>query len=186
MRCFVAVWPTAEVVEALAGLPRPGADRLRWSSQDQWHVTLRFFGELGPAQVDHVSAALAEVARGLPEEVTARGGPTTRFLGPGLIVWPVEGLRPAAGPVGRATADIGEPVPDRPFFGHLTVARGSRGTDLRAAPHLLATLAASWRVTSLSLVRSDLTPAGARYRDLRTFPLGPHPGPDGPDLMARA
>ena len=96
MRCFVAVWPSAEVVGALAGLARPSVERLRWSSQDQWHVTLRFFGELSPAQVDHVCGALVEVARSLPSEVLAHGGPVTRPLGPGLIVWPVEGLRPLA------------------------------------------------------------------------------------------
>jgi 2'-5' RNA ligase len=172
MRCFVAVWPSAEVVEALAGLPRPGVEGLRWSSENQWHVTLRFFGELSPSQVEDVSGALAGVARSLPGELTAQGGPATRFLGPGLIVWPVEGLRPVAGPVERATAQVGEPVPVRPFFGHLTIARGARGTDHRSAPRLLAPLAASWPVTSLSLVRSDLTPAGARYRDIRGFPLG--------------
>jgi 2'-5' RNA ligase len=176
VRCFVAVWPSTQVVRALAGLPRPAVERLRWSSEDQWHVTLRFFGELSPAQVDEACRALEPVAGPWPEEVAVQGGPATRFLGPGLIVWPVAGLGPLAGAVAKATARIGQPVPDRPFVGHLTIARGARGTDLRTAPHHLAPLAASWRVTSLSLVRSELDPRGARYRDLRAFPLGV-PGP---------
>ena len=162
MRCFVAVWPSPEIVAALAALPRPRTERLRWSGENQWHVTLRFLGELSPAQVDDVSRALVPVAASLPEEVVARGGQATRFLGPALIVWPVDGLSGLARGVEEATAHVGQPVPDRPFFGHVTIARGTRGTDFRAAPHLLAGLAGSWRATSLSLVESQLGPGGSR------------------------
>ncbi|MGO9659596.1 MAG: RNA 2',3'-cyclic phosphodiesterase [Acidimicrobiales bacterium] len=180
MRCFVAVWPSTEVTAALAALPRPGAERLRWSTQDQWHVTLRFFGELSPAEVEAASAALTEAAASLPDDLIAKGGPATKFLGPGLVVWPVEGLRPAAGPVQQATAHIGQPVPDRPFLGHVTIARGARGADLRRAAHLLSPLSASWRVTSLALVHSQLGAGGARYQDIYTFPLGPSSSSSGP------
>jgi 2'-5' RNA ligase len=173
VRCFVAAWPSAEVVAALAGLPRPASPRLRWSGEDQWHVTLRFFGELSPVQVDEATVVLSEVARGLPGDLTARGGPATRFLGPGLLIWPIDGLGPAAGPVGRATAHLGQPPPDRPFIGHVTIARGARGADLRQAPHLLSPLSASWPVTFLALVHSQLGAGGARYRDVCTFRLGP-------------
>jgi 2'-5' RNA ligase len=174
------VWPSAPVVAALAALPRPALARLRWSTEDHWHVTLRFFGELTTTQVDDVSAVLAEVARSWADDVTAQGGPATRFLGPGLIVWPVEGLRRLARAVEEATAHIGQPAADRPFFGHLTIARGSRGTDFRAIPHLLSALSGSWPVTSLSLVHSQLSAAGAHYRDLRAFPLGAPRAPSGP------
>lgn len=184
MRCFVAAWPSAEVVAALAGLPRPASKRLRWSGEDQWHVTLRFFGELSPVQVDEATAALSEVAGALPGDLTARGGPATRFMGPGLLIWPVDGLGPAAAPVGQATAHIGQPLPDRPFIGHVTIARGARGADLRQAPHLLSSLSASWPVTSLALVHSQLGAGGARYRDICTFRCGPSrdqsPPPAGP------
>ncbi len=184
MRCFVAIWPGADVVAALAALPRPAGERLRWSTEDQWHVTLRFFGELTPGQVDEVNAALAEMATSLPGDVTAEGGPATGFLGPGLVIWPVEGLRPVAERVERVTAHVGQPIPDRPFLGHITIARGARGADLRRAPHLLSPLRASWPVTSLSLVRSELGPRGARYSDVRAFPVGPRSSWAGPGSAA--
>ncbi len=167
LRCFVAAWPSAEVVSALAGLPRPTRPGLRWSGEDQWHVTLRFFGDLGPAEVDEATAALSKLASALPGAFTARGGPATKFLGPGLLIWPVDGLGPAAGPIGQATAHIGQPLADRPFLGHVTVARGAGGADL------LSPLSASWPVTSLALVHSRLGAGGARYRDICTFALGP-------------
>ena len=60
-RLFVAVWPPDPVLDAVAGLDRPPIAGLRWTTRDQWHVTLRF---LGPVE-DAAPAALA--LRGLVE-----------------------------------------------------------------------------------------------------------------------
>lgn len=173
VRCFVAVWPTPAVVSALSALPRPAIDGLRWTTESQWHVTLRFFGDLSPAEVTNATAALSAMAGSWPEQPSANGGPGTCFLGPGLVVWPVEGLQAAAEAVERTTAQIGQPVPGRRFFGHMTMARGRRGADLRPARHVLSPLVASWPVTSLSLVQSELHPDGARYHDVERFSIGP-------------
>ena len=172
-RCFAAVWPPPEVISALGALPRPRINEARWTTEAQWHVTLRFFGELTPEEAGSVTAALGAVAGSLPGRLTAQGGPATRLLGPGLVVWPVEGLEHAAEAVGTATANFGQPVPERRFYGHITVARARRGADLGPVRHLLRPLAMSWPVTSLSLVQSELHPDGARYRDIETFSLGP-------------
>jgi RNA 2',3'-cyclic 3'-phosphodiesterase len=172
MRCFVAVWPTSDVVDALAALARPESDGLRWSQREQWHVTLRFFGDLNENEVALAAGAIADVAGALVGPVTAQGGPGTRFLGPGLVIWPVEGLRAVAEAVEGATARIGQPLPERRFYGHLTVARGRRGADLRRAGQVLVPLSMSWPVASLSLVESQLRPHGARYRELESFAVG--------------
>jgi 2'-5' RNA ligase len=148
---------------------------VRWTATEQWHVTLRFLGELGRPDLTRLMTALARTAKELPGPVVAQGGPGTGFLGPGLIVWPVQGLASVATAIEKATTDIGQPVPYRHFLGHLTIARGRRGTDLRLRHDLLADLAGSWSVTSVSLVQSELHPGGAQYRDMETFPVGPCP-----------
>jgi len=173
VRCFVAVWPTPDVADAIASLPRPAVDGLRWSSKEQWHVTLRFFGEIGREDVQAATKALRSVAREVEQPVTATGGPSTRFLGPALVIWPVDGLAGAASAVQRATDVIGQPLFERKFLGHITLARGHRGTNLRSSVHLLAPLDRSWPVTSLTLVQSVLRPEGARYRVLESFLLAP-------------
>jgi RNA 2',3'-cyclic 3'-phosphodiesterase len=169
----VAVWPPPDVVSALAALPRPSVDGARWTTEDQWHVTLRFFGDLAPAEVSSAMSALASLSGSLPGPLTAQGGPGTRFLGLGLVVWPVEGLQLVAKAVEKATEEIGQPVPERRFYGHMTIARGRRGADLRSARFMLAPLAISWLVTSFSLVQSELHPDGARYRDVERFSISP-------------
>jgi RNA 2',3'-cyclic 3'-phosphodiesterase len=172
VRCFAAVWPPNHVVSALSALPRPALDEARWTTQSQWHVTLRFFGELAPVELESAITVLAAVAGSLTDQPTADGGPATRFLGPGLIVWPVDGLQGTAEAVENATAGIGQPVPERRFYGHMTIARGRRGADLRRSRQLLTPLAATWPVSSLSLVQSQLHPEGARYSDLERFTIG--------------
>jgi 2'-5' RNA ligase len=134
-------------------------------------VTLRFFGDLSPAELDAAGTALATVAGSLPAPPRAEGGPGTRFLGPGLIVWPVAGLETAAEAVEKATASIGQPVPDRRFYGHMTIARGRRGSDLRRSRQALSPLTMAWPVDALCLVKSELHPDGARYSDLGRFPI---------------
>ena len=176
MRCFVAVWPPEDVLDALAALPRPAAAYARWSTRDQWHVTLRFFGELDEAGVAAAAKALHE-AEGLPASpLVAHGGPATRFMGPGLVVWPVEGLDDLARAVERATAQIGQPAPQRPFQGHVTLARARgdadlRRTDLGQAGRLLTPLERSWPVGSFALVESRLRSGGSVYTDFATFSL---------------
>ncbi len=105
------------------------------------------------------------------EAPLANGGPGTRFLGPGLLIWPVDGLAQLANEVERLTATVGKPPPSRSFFGHVTLARGRQGLDLRRETHLLSPLALSWTATSLTLVESELHPDGARYRVLDEFPF---------------
>ncbi|NIR41602.1 MAG: RNA 2',3'-cyclic phosphodiesterase, partial [Actinobacteria bacterium] len=48
-RLFVAVWPPPSVVDLLARLPRREEPGVRWTTEAQWHVTLRFLGRADPA-----------------------------------------------------------------------------------------------------------------------------------------
>jgi len=62
-----------------------------------------------------------------------------------------------------ATAEFGRPPEARPFHGHLTLARVTRGSlrDLLGEP-----AAARFDVRTVRLVRSRLGPGGARYDDV--------------------
>jgi 2'-5' RNA ligase len=168
VRLFVAVHPPPEVLDALAALPRTERPGVRWTTREQWHVTLRFLGEVD----DHAPVAEAVAAAVAPlAPVDAVAGPEVTTLGPGVVCVPVAGLDDVAAAVVRATAGVGQPPGDRPFRGHLTLARVRRGSGnprrLAGAP-----FSATWRTTSVEVVRSRLHPAGARYDVLASAPLG--------------
>jgi 2'-5' RNA ligase len=170
-RLFVAVWPPAPLIEELRQLDRIVRPGLRWTTEDQWHVTMRFLGEISATEQETAGAALNAVAAA-SGPVAATAGPTPRRLGSGVWALPVDGLDGLAGRVEAATGGIGRsPRGRRPFHGHLTLARGR-------APAALAGLAqprvaARWAVEELTLVRSELHPAGARYQVMGRWALGP-------------
>jgi 2'-5' RNA ligase len=157
VRLFVALWPPATVVEALRVLPRDAHPDVRWTTEDQWHVTLRFLGSVD--DVDGVVAALAAV-RHPPVDVAV--GPATTRLGEGVVMLPASGVDSLAAAMPFPT--------DRPFTGHLTVAR-IRGRRTRVNHLSGVPFAASWRATSFALVRSQTRPTGAVYDDIATFLL---------------
>jgi RNA 2',3'-cyclic 3'-phosphodiesterase len=164
VRLFVAVWPPDEVIELLASLPRPEDPALKWTHPDQWHVTLRFMGTVPASDLDALMARFDALA--VSGQVEARLGPQTGWFSNRILHVPVHGLDAAANAVIDATRDFGQPPDDRPFSGHLTLARARRGgADLR--PHAGSAIEASWPVPEVLLVRSWTNPDRARYEILR-------------------
>ena len=164
VRLFVAVWPSAEMLDAIAAFERPEVRGLRWTTPDQWHVTLRFLGE---CDVEEALAAFRTIdARAA--EVTM--GPATGRFGRRILHVPTEGLLSLATATVAATAGVGEPPDPRPFAGHLTLARSRRGdTDLRTFAGL--PLAGRWTASEVTLVASHLGPGGALYEIVESLPL---------------
>ena len=160
-RLFVAVWPPADVLARLQRLPRHEHQGLRWTTEDQWHVTLRFLGRAEPTAVaralDRLDAALTvAVLDGRP-----------RRLFRGVFGMRVDGLDDLAGAVGRVLHGLGTAADEREFHGHLTLARWRNGP----APRMDDDVSASWTVTEVALVESITSASGARYRTVREVPL---------------
>jgi len=166
-RLFVAVWPPDDVLDLIAGLPRPAVEALRWTTRNQWHITLRFFGSV---ELEDAASALQSVSA---PRTTAVLGPETGHFGTRVLQVPVAGLDAVAKAVVRATTRVGKPPEPRPFSGHLTLARARdrrRGVDLR--PFVGTPVSASWPVTEVCLVESHLSSKGATYQVVESVSLG--------------
>ncbi len=159
-RLFVAAWPPTDALRELAALPRPTTPGVRWLPQHNWHITLRFVGDV---DADGVEARLADCA--LPR-VVAKLGPETKRLGGRQIVVPVRGVDALAVAVRSATSGIGDS--DRhDFDGHITIARLGRHVD----PSLpTAALESEFEIDEIALVASELRPDGAAYETIARFP----------------
>jgi 2'-5' RNA ligase len=165
MRLFVAVWPSEEILDAIAALPRPEVAGLRWTTRDQWHVTLRFLGS-----VEDLDAAVAAVRSIQAPACDVTVGPAVGRFGKRILHVPTHGLDEVAAATLAATADVGEPPEDRAFKGHLTLARSRRGeTDLR--PLKGTAITGAWQADQVTLVRSHLGGSGARYEVIERVPL---------------
>jgi 2'-5' RNA ligase len=175
VRLFVAVSPPERVLEAVRAVERPPVPALRWTTQEQWHVTLRFLGEVEAPEpvieaLGRVPEALADATA--PVDVRATLGPRSAwFDGRQVLQVPVTGLDALARAVAEATAAWGDPAKDRPFRGHLTLAR-VRGRARGPAGVAGAPLAGAWRVDAFGLFTSVLGGGGSRYETLATVSLG--------------
>lgn len=163
-RLFVALWPPADVLDQIEALPRQDRSGVRWTTRDQWHVTLRF---LGRADVEVVEPALR--ALGHPPVQAVIGGRVGR-LGTAALVVQVAGVDSLAAAVLEATASA-VPVPaarDERFIGHLTLARlqGARAGGL-----VDSLTDATWLADEVALVESILGSGPAIYRTVATVPL---------------
>jgi 2'-5' RNA ligase len=168
VRLFVAVEPPARVLDALDALPRSPQGSIRWTTRDQWHLTLRFLGEVEDAAP--VIGSLGAMPS--PGAVTAALAPRAESLRREVVCLPVHGLAELADAVTTATAELGRAPQRRQFRGHLTLAR-TRDKQARAAAELLPAVEGElvWDVSEIVLVRSTLRPTGAVYDIVHRHPL---------------
>jgi 2'-5' RNA ligase len=132
---------------------------VRWTTEDQWHVTLRFFGAVDPTQLASLEQSLESVAAG-SVATTAVAGPRPGPLSQHVWMLPVAGLAALADALGPA---------ERPFRGHITLARSKRRGGFAGLP--TPEIAETWLVDEFCLVKSDLLPGGARYQVLNRWRL---------------
>lgn len=167
MSLFLAVWPDRPTVEVLSRLGRPERHGVRWTDPGHWHVTLAFLGA-----VDAGAAASALDQLDSTPAPTVALGPNTRLLNRTVLMVPASGLDELAGAARSACAAAGLELEDRPFRGHLTLARGRRPGDLARLGG--EPVEARFQVSSVDLVDSSPVRGGGpnRYEVLGRRPVG--------------
>lgn len=172
VRLFIGVWPDDCVRGALAAMDRPTDVSVRWVEAARLHVTLAFLGERDEAGAEAAAGAVRRALAGMRSAPEAVVGPATELLGRSVLSVRVAGLDELAAAVRSELVSAGVFADDdKPFYGHLTVARGRGG---RPVPRRLAGIAVSgrWRVESVEMVRSVLEPSGASYETVAALAVG--------------
>ena len=176
VRLFVAVSLPDPITELLAILPRPDHQRLRWTTPAQWHITLRFLGEVD--EPDGVVDALGAGLSGVGAVDAVLGPATDWFQGRRVLYVPVGGLDDLAVRVRALTARWGRGGEPR-YAGHVTLARvGGQGrgpVGLRGTP-----VGGHFAVDQIAVMASLLGAGPAVYDVLGTVPLDRHAGPAAP------
>ena len=125
MRLFVGLdlpWPIREQFDRLEG-GIPGA---RWVPEENFHLTLRFVGEVAPIEAEEIDLALAAL-RGKAFDVIFAGVGTFAKAGRETQLWVGVERNPALdhlqGKVETALQRAGLPPERRRFIPHVTLAR---------------------------------------------------------------
>jgi 2'-5' RNA ligase len=171
---FVAVWPDDLTVHRLSALELGSVPGLRTVRPGQWHVTLRFLGDVDDDLLPVLVDALGHAATRVPAPARCTIGPATAWFGGTRVLQiPATGLDGVAEAVRWATVDTIPGPGQPPFVGHLTVARvrGRRPEPSTRAGAAGIAFTAEFAVPHFALVASELSPEGPHYTTLARFCL---------------
>jgi RNA 2',3'-cyclic 3'-phosphodiesterase len=177
LRAFISLPVAPEVVRNIVAcqqeLAAKTGDRVRWTPEEQMHLTLQFLGNISLAEVERIQGALAGVARTLHLRAEGIGGfPSSRNP---RVIWvglggDIDELKAFQASVEEATGHREE----RKFHPHLTIGRVREGRKLNVKlepwkdKHF-----GSWDVRELLLMQSKLSPKGATHSVIARFTPAP-------------
>lgn len=180
LRLFVGVSIPRGLLEAVERAALPLRDSLpggRWTTIDNQHVTLKFLGSTPTEQLGSVEAACASVAAShLPASVALTGIGAFPARTRVRVVWvgiddPGGVLTQIAAHLDAALGPFGFAPDKRAFTPHLTLCRFKTPVRLSAGLPDIVLGTDPFEISSIELLRSHLSPKGARYEVLRTFDL---------------
>jgi len=187
LRLFLAVTLPPEIKktcrEIIHTLKTSDAD-VNWVPEDNFHVTLKFLGDVSQDKVGDVTDVCRRVAAGHPAFTFSLGtlGAFPSLTAP-RILW--VGAQTDQDPFGRLAADIttalehlGFKTEKRPFHPHITL---GRIRSERSHAQLISTLHSNKNAgisreipaQNATLFESTLTPHGAVYTARATLPFTP-------------
>ncbi len=185
-RLFIAVDLPPEARQSLAKVQSrlKSAGAIRWTKPQQIHLTLQFLGDTPATQVEAITNALQRKVSPLPAfSIRLNGvGVFPNLKRPGIIWAGVTGegdaLKSLHHAVIAATQTVGFTPEKRPFKPHLTIGRvqkRAKPSDYAAIrqviQHSTITEIAAFRIDHISLIRSQLNPAGPIYTQLARVDL---------------
>ncbi len=193
-RAFLALLlPPEAIRSAAAGLEmlrgRIGAETVKWVPAENLHVTLRFFGSLGPDELQRARGLVVALGGNYAPLVSAwtelGAFPSARRV---QVIWlgladPDGHVRDLVRTVNEQLLGAGFGPPDKPFQAHVTLGRVRREkrmawSDLGDG---LTIAREAFSIARIALMQSQLTPAGPIYTPLETAPArGAQPPPRDP------
>ena len=194
IRSFIAIELPGEAREGLARLRRE-LERdehrfVKWVDPGGIHLTLKFLGNIPSRRVTEITEAMEEAAQGISRfhlEISGLGVfPSLKQV---RVFWvgiggEVEKLSLLQRNIDSALAGLGFAKEERPFVPHLTLARIRQGAapwERRSFGELVDSAVFEEKypveVGAVSLMSSQLTPAGAIYTRLSVVGLGRQENP---------
>jgi 2'-5' RNA ligase len=189
IRSFIAIELPEEAKRGLARLrkelDRDGHKFVKWVDPGGIHLTLKFLGNIPSKRVTEITEAIERAAQGIsPFHLEISGLGAFPNLKQARVFWvgingELDKLSKLQQNIDSALAALGFAKEDRPFVPHLTLARireGASPPERRSFGELVGSTIFedkySVAVEAISLMRSQLTPAGAIYTCLSVVGLG--------------
>jgi 2'-5' RNA ligase len=189
IRAFIAIELPSQIKASLSKLQdtlrKSRSASVKWVDTEGIHLTLKFLGNVDEGEIPALKEALSEAVEGIVPFNLALGNPgafpniqAPRVVWVG-VVGEVETLITLHNNIKDVLAPLGFSPEVRAFSPHLTLGRvrdEASSVERRHLGEVIASLkggeGSSFKVDSLSLMRSRLTREGAIYNRLASFALG--------------
>lgn len=176
MRLFIAIPLSKRVKQKLLDLQQP-IDGIRWQSQEQMHLTLKFVGEVDKTTASELREELDNIVHPGFFMTIAGIGYFPEGGQPNVIWMGIKENRTLAElhqKVERACEEVGIAPEDRPYKAHITLGR-AKNVSKRAVNSFINQhkkfAMPDVQINEFVLYQSKLHADGARHSRLQTFPL---------------
>jgi len=189
LRVFIAIELSSEISQRLDQVSaelkkRMPVNAVRWVPARNIHLTLKFLGDVSSTHLDSLQKMIqAACGNYAPFDISVGNLGAFPSMHRPRVIW-VGITAPETLPAVQQSIELGAshldyPAEDRPFSPHLTLGRLSRNAAPAEQQQIGQVLSGynigflgAMRVEAVHLIRSELSPGGARYSRLYSASLG--------------
>ena len=189
IRAFIAVeidnQTKQKISDLISNLKKSKAD-IKWITEGQMHLTLKFLGNIDNGRVQEISGALSSISHNVkPFEITLSDIGAFPNLNRPRVIWAgiakgAEYLKTISEKIETGLEKLGFEKEDREFNPHFTLGRVKTSKDLTELKKLLNETQFNSeneiKINELVLFQSTLSPKGATYSKLSVISLQKNPG----------
>ncbi len=154
---------------------------VRWVRPENIHLTLKFLGDIKPAEIEAIDGVMADAVEGWPPlRLTISGVGFFPGVNRPRVIWvglggEIRVLLDLQADLDRRLAAIGFPLDKRPYKAHLTLGRIRQACRSDQFKQVLPRFSdwgdRQFTADRITLFRSDLKPSGAVYTELKQVKL---------------
>jgi 2'-5' RNA ligase len=182
VRTFIALPTQSNAQQAIAGIQtqlKATQAAVKWESQDKFHITLVFLGNVEQSKLELLSIALAKSVQQFPSctMIYESLGIFPNMHNP-RVIWigikTNQTVLDLQAETERLCTEFGFPKEDRMFHPHITLGRVKETRNLVRLTDAIKTITFEPIETFCSeilLMKSELHPSGSLYTILKSFPL---------------
>jgi 2'-5' RNA ligase len=183
LRTFIGIFPPPEIQKRIAAIQstfKGDSSFVRWESQNKFHITVKFLGDIAEKQLAQLHTVLDAAAGTIPSfEITLLSVGCFPSVHSPKIVWigspPTDNpdLVRCYGAVEEACAQVGFKKDERAFHPHMTLGRvkGKISKNLIKTIENTTFESLKFPCTEILVMKSDLSPSGSTYSKQHTISL---------------
>lgn len=178
--CVTIPQPQLKIVSDWLSARRRESKEFKWACSETMHITLTFCGEMPPETIDRLLSNLRNISQRGPFDINIEGvGGFPDLMRP-RVMWAgvggnIKSLFAVRNEIEKAALKSSIPKEDKKYIPHVTIGRRNSYSplpeDILSSLQSEALVTEPWTVSEITLMKSELSPIGARHTQLGLFKI---------------